>query len=86
MISQMLYGRYAYNPKNDDRCPWGLIWDVDGDTVSVRCCQKKRGHDGPHRAVFEEEHQYVRIEWAHGSKRAWDYFEEVDKAEGEAKE
>lgn len=26
-------------------------------------CQKRKGHKGPHEAVFEDDGLYVRIEW-----------------------
>jgi hypothetical protein len=83
MITQVLYGWHAYNPKNDDRCPWGLVWDRADGADSVRCCQKKRGHKGPHRAVFEDKigggTGFVRVEWAFPDEAVGGYFKRTDK-------
>ena len=77
MITQVLYGRYAYNPKNDDRCPWGLVWNTN-NVDHVRCCQKKRGHRGAHSAMFDEAGMYVRIEWSYVPS-VRDYFKTADE-------
>jgi len=81
MITHFLFGRFAYNPKNDDRCPWGLVWDRHDGAEMVRCCQKKRGHGGPHEAVFEDDGLYVRIEWQTRGGDARDYFKRADDTE-----
>lgn len=84
MLTHFLFGRYAFNPKNDDRCPWGLVWDRHDGAEMVRCCQKKRGHDGPHEAVFEDKESglFVRVQWASPEDSARCYFDQVDEDAG----